>query len=370
MYWHLILTEKCNSECKYCYEKSLKEFDNGLQEKFEFDFNIPCESKINIKKLKNFLKQDKNPVLIFYGGEPLLNISKIIKIINSLGKGVKYCMQTNGKLLDKLPKKYMNQFSKILISIDGDKERTDFNRGKATYEKVIQNIKLIGKNGFKGELVARMTISQEFPDLYQQVKNILKLNLFDSIHWQIDAGFYKNDFNKKGFSRFVEKYNQSLTKLAGFWINNIKKGNVLKIYPFLGIYDRLTQGGTGLQCGAGDKGYAITTNGIITACPIMNNIKNFYAGDLNSNLNQLKKFKIIEPCESCKYLQVCGGRCLYSNYAKLWPKQGKDLICKTIRHLIHEIQKHLPEIKNCLNKKIIKKQDFEFEKYFGPEIIP
>ncbi|MBU3912936.1 MAG: radical SAM protein [Nanoarchaeota archaeon] len=27
MHFHIILTEKCNSQCKYCYEKSMKEFD-------------------------------------------------------------------------------------------------------------------------------------------------------------------------------------------------------------------------------------------------------------------------------------------------------------------------------------------------------
>ena len=71
MHYHLLLTERCNSNCRYCYEKSMKE-ENDLDKKFEFDFSAPTDSSVKIKKLKTFLKKDKNSVLIFYGGEPLL----------------------------------------------------------------------------------------------------------------------------------------------------------------------------------------------------------------------------------------------------------------------------------------------------------
>ena len=77
MHYHILLTELCNSNCKYCYEKSLKEFDNGLDKRFKFDFLSPAKIQIDINKLKIFLSKDKNPVLIFYGGEPLLEIDKI-----------------------------------------------------------------------------------------------------------------------------------------------------------------------------------------------------------------------------------------------------------------------------------------------------
>ena len=88
--------------------------------------------------LKKFINKDKNPVIIFYGGEPLLQINKIMKIIDNID--VPYRMQTNGKLLDKLPIEYLNKIGKILVSIDGDKERTDSNRGIGTYNLVMKNI--------------------------------------------------------------------------------------------------------------------------------------------------------------------------------------------------------------------------------------
>ena len=375
MYFHIILTERCNSQCRYCYGKSMQEFDNSLENKFEFDFSAPCDSEINIGKLKEFLEKDPEPKLIFYGGEPLVQQEKIIQIINVLENSqVEFFMQTNGKLLDKFPKEHMNKFKRILVSCDGDKERTDFNRGEGTYEKVIQNLKLIRENGYKNEIVARMTISASdgFTDLTKQIKHLFSLDLFDSVHWQLDMGFYKFDFNKTKIEKFVQEYNKEISKLLNYWLQEMKKGIVLKIYPFLGIFDSVYNNKkTKLRCGSGYANYTITTNGQITCCPIMNSIKNFYVGDIEtSNPKNLKEIYVSDPCGQCEYLDLCGGRCLYSNYAKLWPKEGEELICKTIKHLIDEIKRIAPEIKELSNKNIISEQQFEYEKYFGPEIIP
>ena len=38
MHYHILLTELCNSKCRYCYEKSLKEFDNELDKKSDFEY--------------------------------------------------------------------------------------------------------------------------------------------------------------------------------------------------------------------------------------------------------------------------------------------------------------------------------------------
>ena len=192
----------------------MKEFDNELGKKFKFDFNEPVQSQVDVSKLKAFLEQDPSPVLIFYGGEPLLELGKIIEIMDGLKNArVKFRMQTNGKLLNKLPIEYLKRMDKILVSLDGDKERTDYNKGQGTYDLVIKNIKQARKEGYAGEIVARMVITPEFSDLYEQVSHLIEKEGFTSIHWQIDAGFYKFDYNKKAFSKFVTDYNKSVSKL-------------------------------------------------------------------------------------------------------------------------------------------------------------
>ncbi len=350
----------------------MKEFDNGLQEKFDFEFDAPTKSEVNVEKLKDFLK--KGDKLIFYGGEPLVNMPKMIEIFEAIPKekGIRFYMQTNGKLLDKLPQKYLKMLSKMLVSIDGDKERTDKNRGIGTYDLVLKNLKLIREKGFDGEIVARMTLEPDIgADIFEQVKHLFSLNLFDSVHWQLDAAFYKNDFDKKFFSSFVKDYNKSISKLLDYWLEEMRKGKVLKIYPFLGIFESLYYGTkTKLRCGSGYANYTLTTNGILTACPIMNNMKDFYCGNLDSKPEEIRKMDLIEPCSKCEYKDICGGRCLYANYTKLWPEEGQNLICNTIIHLIESIKERLPKIRELIEKGTINEKDFEYEKYFGPEIIP
>jgi len=366
MHYHILLTESCNSQCRYCYGKSQQE-PNILQEKFKFDFLSPEFSKIDVEQLKVFLDKDKSPIIIFYGGEPLLNLEKLKEIMDKIK--LPYRMQTNGLLLDKLESKYINRIDKILVSLDGNEQRTDYNRGKGTYKKVLSNIQLLKQNRYKGELIARMTIS-EFPDIYEQVKHLLSIG-FNSIHWQLDAGFYSSDYNEEKFKQFTIDYNKSISQLIKFWLDEMKQGKVLKLYPFLAIVHSLLKKETSLlRCGAGHSGYAITTSGKIVACPIMNCMKDFELGDLASNPNDLKKFAIIGNCTSCGVLGLCGGRCLYWNRTKLWPESGNNLICSTIKRLINELKNSLKEIKGLIEQGTIKESDFNYEKYFGPEIIP
>jgi radical SAM protein with 4Fe4S-binding SPASM domain len=160
-----------------------------------------------------------------------------------------------------------------------------------------------------------------------------------------------------------------VSKLVDFWFKGIKNGRVLHLYPFLGVFETLYYNKKEkLRCGAGYANYTITTKGDLSACPIMNSVKDFYCGDIESG--PIKEIHCKRECLKCNVFHICGGRCLYSNYAQLWPKEGQDLICKTVKHLIKEIERVLPQIKNMIKKGVVKESDFKYEKYFGPEIIP
>jgi uncharacterized protein len=367
MHYHIILTDLCNKECRYCYKKSVEDLEGQYNTKFTFDFSAPSQSEVNVSTLKAFLERDVNPVLIFYGGEPLQEIEKMKEIIDTID--VPYRMQTNALLLDKLPRKYLSKIGKILVSLDGDRKRTNYNRGKGTYEKVMKNISSI-KKWYNGEIIARMTVAQDCPDICEQVLSLVK-DGFTSVHWQLDAGFYCFDFDEKRFTHFVNLYNMGISKLINYWLNELKKGNILRLYPFVGIVDsHLGNEKTELRCGAGHQGYAIMTNGKIVACPIMNYIEDFVAGTLDMHPDNLKKFAVSGRCLSCRIKHICGGRCLYWNKANVWPEEGDVLICKTVEHLTRELSNKTPEIQGLIKKGLLQRKDFDYEKYFGPEIIP
>ncbi|MBU7013482.1 MAG: TIGR04084 family radical SAM/SPASM domain-containing protein [Theionarchaea archaeon] len=365
MHYHLILTDQCNLKCRYCYEKSI--LDSGTPSRFTYDFSAPSTFSVSIERLKRFLEKDENPIIIFYGGEPLLELEKMMKIMDSLD--VPYRIQTNGLLLDRVPREYVKRVGRILVSLDGDRDRTDHNRGEHTFDTVMGNIRTI-LPWYPGEIVARITIAQDCPDICEQVQFLVGEG-FRSIHWQLDAGFYGFDFDERRFAEFVEKYNESIGRLVTFWVRNLEKGNFLRLYPFVGIISSLLDGETTrVRCGAGHAGYCITTDGKVVACPIGCFATELVAGNLETHPEDLKKFDVSGRCLECVSRDICGGRCLYWNKTRLWPEEGDNLICNTVSHLIRELKEVIPVIEKMISCGVVRKEDFAYEKYFGPEIIP
>jgi uncharacterized protein len=373
MFFHVILTTECNLRCKYCFGEALEDVDAAFPD-FEIDYCLPKRVSYDVDSLDRFCRQDPDCVLTFYGGEPLLCIDEIKQIMDH-AKAKHFLIQTNGLLLDRLEPKYVNRLHTILVSVDGDEALTDFYRGKDIFRKVINNLKLIRLNGFKGELIARMTVMEQ-TDIYKQVMWLLNNHefSFSSVHWQLNAGFW-NDFARRDFKEWSEEnYNLGIRKLVNFWVDHMEnKGEVLRIYPFLGITQSLllNEKQNLLRCGAGWTNYAIQTDGYIAPCPAMWGMKNYYLGHINrTNPLKLKKIFLGEPCTKCDIFNICGGRCLYANITKRWDSKAYGLICNTVQNLINAITEELPRIRRLFQSGKISLKDFEFMNYNGCEIIP
>jgi putative peptide-modifying radical SAM enzyme len=374
MFFQLILTTECNLECRYCFGEALDDMDVDFLD-FDVDYSLPKKISYDVDLLARFCRLDPDCVLTFYGGEPLLCVDEIRRIMDNV-EAKHFIIQTNGLLLDRLGREYVNRFHTILVSIDGDEELTDFYRGKGTFRKVVSNLKLIDRNGFGGELIARMT-AMEQTDIYKQVKWLVHNEefSFSSVHWQLNAGFWRNDFARRGFKRWIEEsYNSGIRKLVEFWVDHMEKnGVVLRLYPFLGIAQSLLSGEETslLRCGGGWVNYAIQTDGYIVPCPTMWGMKDYYLGHIN-NADPLKLRRVFvgEPCTKCDIFDICGGRCLYANITKRWSKKDYDLVCDTVRNLVDAVAKEVPRIRKLMDNRRIGLKDFEFMKYNGCEIIP
>jgi putative peptide-modifying radical SAM enzyme len=368
------LTNQCNLECRYCFGEALEDFDNDFTE-LSVDYSLPKKIGYDSETLERFCKRDSDCVLTFYGGEPLLCTDDIKKIMDSVNVKL-FMIQTNGLLLDRLEPRYVNRFHTILVSIDGDEEMTDLYRGKGTFRKVIDNLKLVKRNGFEGELIARMTVMEQ-TDICRQVRWLLDNDeySFSSIHWQLNAGFWKNDFARRDFSQWSkDSYNPGIQKLVDFWVDCMEShGFVLQLYPFLGVAHSLLSGEREclLRCGGGWVNYAIQTDGNIVPCPTMWGMKDYYLGHINdSDPLKLRKIFVNVPCTSCNILSLCGGRCLYANITKRWGPEAYNLVCKTVQNLVESVSKQVPKIKDLMEKGRIRLKDFDYLKYNGCEIIP
>jgi len=376
MFFHLLLTSDCNLQCKYCFGESLDDFDEEFGGDIQIDYNLPRKANYSVEMLDQFVRKDPDCVLTFYGGEPLMYMEKLRQIMDGVTPKL-YMMQTNGLLLDRLEPEYVNRFHTLLVSLDGEEALTDYYRGKGTFRKVIENLKLIRINGFKGELIARMTIMEQ-TDIEKQVKWLLHNDEFSftSIHWQLNAGFWGNDFKRRNFEEWTKtSYIPGVDAIVRYWVDQMEQtGKVLKLYPILGIANSLLHGETDalMRCGSGWINYSIQMDGQIIPCPTMWGMKAYYAGHIK-DADPLKLPKVLvsqKPCSECKILGLCGGRCLYTNIVKRWPDDQYRKVCYTVEKLIESIQRELPRIQLLIHQGQLKLSDFDYVKFNGAEIIP
>jgi len=129
MNFYVTLTTNCNQRCKYCYGKSCEDFGSDFHG-LTIDYSVPSSVNYQIDALRKFLEHDGDPVLIFYGGEPLLKVDKMKETMDAI-PNAHFAIQTNGLLLDRLESKYLNRLDSIFVSLDGDEKTTDHYREKA-----------------------------------------------------------------------------------------------------------------------------------------------------------------------------------------------------------------------------------------------
>jgi putative peptide-modifying radical SAM enzyme len=312
---------------------------------------------------------------VFYGGEPLLQMNRLREIMDQL-TACRFMIQTNGLLLSKLEPEYVNRFETILVSVDGDEALTDYYRGKETYGNVTKNVLRIRENGFNGEIVARMTVGEE-TEIDRQVLELIQSSELpvSSVHWQLDALFWQNDFPKRQFAEWAtESYNPRLRKLVHAWVQYmVSDGEVLRLYPLVGVMQSLLKGESSrLRCGAGWIMFNIQTDGNLTPCPVMAGMKDFYLGNIRETSPETLGDAVFvsEPCTGCEIYQICGGRCLYANATKLWGDEGFSQVCGTVKNMVDALREVVPRVRRLMDEGRISLEDFQYPRYNSCEIIP
>lgn len=298
-------------------------------------------------------------------------MARIMEVVNAR----RFIIQTNGLLLDRLSTEDAKKFDTVLVSIDGNEAHTDFNRGRGVYRRVIDNLKLLESKGFSGEIVARMTVTVG-TEIDRQVSWLVSdcEHAFKSVHWQLDALFWQNDFDRSRFQAWSQIYNQGIRRLVELWVTRMESsGEVLKLYPFIAVMQSLLLNERSkLRCGAGWNTFNIQTDGMITPCPVMAGMKDFYLGNIwNSNPSNLEDAVLVAtPCTECQILSLCGGRCLYANATKLWGEEGFELVCNTVSNLVNCLKEVEPHVRQLISDRRIGIQDFKYARYNSCEIIP
>ncbi len=287
----------------------------------------------------------------------------------------RYTLQTNGLCLNQIPPDSVRRFQTILVSIDGTEAITDGYRSKGVYQRVLKNVRWLDETGYLGDVVARMTVSQQ-TDIHRNVRHLIDLRSpsFDHVHWQLNV-VWDAENNWTDFDGWIaNSYNPGITKLVEEWVAKMEEGIVEGIVPFLPlVHTMLTGRSEQLRCGSGIDTFAIHANGSIGVCPISPDWESTIVGNIweTEPRDIYDIMRVSEPCPSCEVYGICGGRCLFANRERLWGAAGFNKICETVKHLISTIRVRIPEIKKLIDEGYIAIEDFNYPRYNnGCEIIP
>jgi radical SAM protein with 4Fe4S-binding SPASM domain len=115
-------------------------------------------------------------------------------------------------------------------------------------------------------------------------------------------------------------------------------------------------------------------DGRISACPVSIDFDFSVVGSIYENApsSLVDRSNIGEPCTSCDIFSICGGRCLFVNRSQhLLREDGYTMICRTVKHLIMELQKALPQVQALIDAGGIEIETFDYPEFNnGCEIIP
>ncbi len=394
------ITEDCNLRCKYCIFSG--DYDNMREH------NKRVMSKeIAIKSVDKFIEYvrewqsyapEKQPVISFYGGEPILEmdmIKEIVDYVKGMDFDVMFALTTNGTLLtDELIKYFVDNNFVISVSLDGAKEIHDKNRvfvnGEGTFDHVYDNLKRLQKEierQNKQDVLPTMVLScyendtemDKMNDFFVREKDFLSklggrvsevIPTYDSTEKRA-----VNESMGKVFRNYMQALldKENVSKKDMYFLERIF-GTLLKTMYSRNIYTNGEEYASllGNSCIPGSKIF-VSVDGDFHMCERIN--YSFPIGSYVEGLNIEKIEAVVdkwvktfgEHCSSCPYKAICG--LCYAGCAEEEEFNIKK-ICKTRRKdierqlsILYTILEKNPEALNFFtsNKDIINEKFMKYK---------
>ena len=178
IYFKILTTTRCNANCSYCFEKSYERKDMSVDVS-----DAVSDYILNVAKTYSSIE------LGWFGGEPLLNISAIDRIISNIrsktDKPLKSEITTNGSLINQSLVDRMLEWNvyNVQITLDGTRDRYNeikaYNCKKYNFDSIIDNIELLSENGIR--VVVRINYSDETIHDVVDLINYLRARFVDRI---------------------------------------------------------------------------------------------------------------------------------------------------------------------------------------------
>lgn len=325
---YMIMSEQCNLACKYCF---LGNNDCAKRSNFLLENMSP---EIADKAIDFFIRQIKEsgldseenkPVLIFYGGEPMVNFEVLEHTaarVNELRKeekcirNIEMSMVTNGLLLNEARVSRLRELGvAIAISIDGFTEEANSMRvdvaGKPVFSRILDKLNMCKTMGVDVSL--SVTLSEE---TIKNTKDILKLvdtygvKAFGfNIMMSSDTFVLPESYNEAAAQFIIDEF----VELRERGIYEDRMMRKLKSFSKAQVYFSDCAATTGGQI-------VIAPNGQVGICHgCLHNKQYFVAHIDDDDFIAVKDANFIEwsqltpvnheECMDCPALGICGGGC-------------------------------------------------------------
>lgn len=297
----LVLTEKCNLSCRYCYESCEKEDMTFENAKKIIDSELIADEKECFK-------------IFFFGGEPFVSFSVLKQIYDYVeecysGRIAKYAITTNGTLVHGYIKQWLyerkNRFE-ITLSLDGTKEMHNKNRVTKTGNGSFDLIDLKFFSEVWPGCVAKMTISPDtIGGFAEGIKFIEKQGFKCKVNFASGVNFNIDGNKKIIYENFL--------KMIDYYSNNENPLCYMLDLPLQFILTPLDE--KFRYCGAGIEKHCYgKSDRVWYPCqglmPMSVNDRNekFKEESFNDSciLNE-------SPCRNCKFIRICR-TCYAMNY--------------------------------------------------------
>lgn len=326
----LHLVHDCNLRCTYCYGEGGSYGGERKAMTEEVAFKA-------IDFLLNHSGELPTVNITLFGGEPLLNMPLIRKIVEysrkkeqETGKEITLGTTTNATLLDKETRQYLNDNNiTVGISIDGPKDIHDSCRinvnGHGSYDQMIDNTKnLISER--KGRVTARITLTRNCMQMDQIMQFIEEMGFR-----KVNIAFVSGEDNspitikKSDFEIIAKEYE----KIADRMVDALKHDKPFYNNIFYSHLRQLNDKSPMLyNCGAGRKYLAVDPNGNLFICHRFVGKEDYNVGTVFTEIRKEKIKEVAyayvdhkETCKTCWARYLCAGGCFYNSYEK-----GKNLL--------------------------------------------
>lgn len=318
----------CNLSCTYCYKEDLTTPSQGER----MDLETAAKS---IDLLLKASGERKRVNVVFFGGEPLTNMTLIREVVDyaepratAAGKAVDFSLTTNGTLLTEALIDYFDAHSfGLTVSMDGPQALHDRNRrtvgGKGTYAVVADKARrLLSRYGSR-PVGARVTLTAGVTDVVRIHE-----------HLRDEIGFFE-----VGFSPVTSG------AMAAF---NLGDGEVAAVFDglkvlghryldaalrdentgFANLHQLMTDlhWGTSkaLPCGAGHAMLAVDSRGDLNLCHRFLGSSMPTYGSVTAGVDTAALGDFLEHaqdksergCATCRIRGLCAGGCYHESYAR------------------------------------------------------